>query len=40
MAVNSTPDFSIDIDGTIVVRIKNYFENPNDWDIEYWDFRI
>ena len=40
MAVNSTPDFSIDIDGTIVVRIQNYFENPNDWDIEYWDFEF
>ena len=40
MAVNSTPDFSIDIDGTIVARIKNYFENPYDWDIEYWDFEF
>ena len=40
MAVNSTPDFSIDIDGTIVARIKDYFENPYDWDIEYWDFEF
>ena len=40
MAVNSTPDFSIDIEGTIIVKVKNYLDDPNQWCTEYWDFEF
>ena len=38
MAVNQTMDNSIDIAGTVVIKIINYNDDPNKWVIDMWDF--
>ena len=38
MAVNQTLDNSIDIAGTVVMKIINYNDDPNKWIIDMWDF--
>ncbi len=40
MAVNSTPDFSIDIEGTIIIQVGNYLDDPCRWRAQYWDFEF
>jgi len=40
MAVNNSPDFSINIVGTIVIKINNYFDEPEAWVCKYWDFEF
>ena len=38
MAVNSTLDNTIDIAGTVVMKIENYEDDPSAWLIDLWDF--
>ena len=40
MAVNATLDNSIDLIGTVCLRIDNYLDNPMNWKTEYWDFQF
>lgn len=40
MAVNATLDNSIDVDGTVCLKIDNYLDNPMNWKTEYWDFQF
>tara|TARA_Y100001934_G_C12366017_1_gene783487 strand:+ start:2373 stop:3416 length:1044 start_codon:yes stop_codon:yes gene_type:complete len=39
MAVNTTQDHTIDIAGTISIKIHNCSETPEEWEMEYWDFQ-
>ena len=40
MAVNKTADQTIDIAGTVCIRVDNYLEEPNNWLFEIWDFKF
>ena len=40
MAVNKTTDQSIDIAGSVCMKIENYIDDPKNWDIDIWDFQF
>ena len=40
MAVNKTDDQSIDIAGTVCIKIENYLDDPMEWNFDMWDFKF